>query len=470
MTKGAAKGSRRDTGRVARLAVGVLAVLVLVINAAGLILFDRTLQSRERMIRDGLETSAAVLASAMTADSLFFLDAAYDPATEDTDFATLASYADLPSVTDMRDSLAEASRGSGGQFDVSILSPRGYPAFDAGGVYTEPLPDPRLSPDAALIERASAGETVSSELSNELGSARVYHPLRGGDGSVIGILRLETADYSDAATSRLPARTVTIGVLTTILIGFLWWTLMRLIRRSLQAERLADRRERLSALGTATAGIAHEIRNPLGIMLLSIEELQASIKDLDNAKKREGLQALAADLHGEVKRLSRLTGQFLELARERSEVSIVKLDVVSGVRETVRLFEKGTDENLQVRFEATEEALHVSFSEARLKQVLLNLMQNAREALDRRIDGIIEVNVLRHRQEAVIEVRDNGPGMDAATLNRIFDPFFTTRAEGSGLGLALSRTMVEAGNGRLELESTKGKGTTARVVLPLLPK
>src|SRR5690606_40871356 len=100
--------------------------------------------------------------------------------------------------------------------------------------------------------------------------------------------------------------------------------------------------------------------------------------------------------------------------------------------------------------------------------VLLNLMRNAQEAFGGK-PGLIEVIVSRDSDAfGKVEVRDNGPGMDAATLNQVFDPFFTTRAEGTGLGLSLSRALVEAAGGQLTMESAPGKGSTARMLLPLV--
>ncbi|MBI5155593.1 ATP-binding protein, partial [Candidatus Poribacteria bacterium] len=144
-------------------------------------------------------------------------------------------------------------------------------------------------------------------------------------------------------------------------------------------------------------------------------------------------------------------------------------DLGETVARIVRLFEKGLPPNIRLVIQAGPPApVRVTFAEAQLRQVVLNLLRNSQEAIGGAA-GQITVSVAAEREFGVVTIRDNGPGMDGATLAQIFDPFFTTRPEGTGLGLPLSRSLVEAAGGRLVIESTKGAGAVAQLSLPQPP-
>ncbi|MDK2971707.1 MAG: two-component system, NtrC family, sensor kinase [Candidatus Sumerlaeota bacterium] len=457
---------RTDPARVASLAVGLLALL-LIVSTAGLgVMLRNSWRAQQDLLRHGLETSAVVIARALTADSLFFIDAAYDPETGTTRRETLAEYAELPSALALQLALAEVSH-SHPELDVAILAPDGGVLVDSDGIHTEEKEPLLLEADRDALETAVQGTAASTPFNSQLGTQRAYYPLRGSGQEVIALLRV-TSSAPGAFPYSLIVRRLTIGtLLSAVLIVLLWIMLLRLLRRAREAERAALQGDRLRALGTATAGIAHEIRNPLGIMTLSIEELRASFAGIGDEKLRASIDGLAADLHGEVLRLGKLTNQFLDFTRDDSADDSIPLDLTRAVPETVRLFEKGASSHLKIACRGSEEPVRVYFGENRLRQVLLNLLRNAAEAMARQPTGRIDVTVARAREHAVIEVRDTGPGMDAATLDRVFDPFYTTRPDGSGLGLSLSRSLIDASGGRLYIYSKKGEGTTVRLEFPL---
>jgi signal transduction histidine kinase len=252
-----------------------------------------------------------------------------------------------------------------------------------------------------------------------------------------------------------------------MLILILWFAISRLIRRLVMAERLANQSDRLRALGTATAGIAHEIRNPLGIILLSTEELRATVKHVADEKQREAIEELTLGIRSETERLSKMTTQFLEFSRKDHDAGAANCIVADSIEQTLALFEKGKPSTIQVLHDLEiDRSAIVAIEDNRLRQVLLNLLNNSCEAFAGRA-GNIRIRVREIRGNVEINVEDNGPGMDAATLSQAFDPFFTTRAQGTGLGLSLCRTLIEDRNGQLALRSEVGKGTTATITLPM---
>jgi C4-dicarboxylate-specific signal transduction histidine kinase len=226
--------------------------------------------------------------------------------------------------------------------------------------------------------------------------------------------------------------------------------------------------ERLAALGTVAAGIAHEINNPLAIVTsgveFALEELRAhggappdALESLMEAK--EGAQRVSAIVR-DMKSLSRHGASDPPAAVDLHRVADAAINLSRGA----------------VRARATVvrdygEVPTVYGSETRLGQVLINLLVNAAQAMVREdpagnhIHVRISTDATGH---AVLAVEDNGAGIPPEVLGRIFDPFFTTKpqGEGTGLGLSISRTLVEDMGGALTVESRLGAGTVVSVVLP----
>ena len=453
---------RRDTGRIARLAVALLALLLIIVNAAAWFLFANSYRIQQQTLRGAMEASAPLVARAMSEDLLFLLNVAYVESTATTNFDTLSTYLDFPSAEAVENSfMTAAGEGEDTNFSMAVLSPAGRVILDRNGFY-EP-PPAEYAPFAVDVVQFSDADLLTAGEGTEI---RVYHALRADDASVVGILALENLQTTGPDYQLLVRRMSASSLVGTILIAFLWITLTRFIKRAEIAERMADQSDRLRAMGTATAGLAHEIRNPLGIMMLTIEELKETSRHVEQEKARGEIDHLLESLAEESARLKSLTDRFLDFARGEPEDERRVIDANQAAGETVKLFAKGTPPHLKVHFAESAEPAPIAFSEGKLRQVLLNLLRNASEAIGDD-PGRIKVRVQVHRATVTIFIRDDGPGMDQTTLAQIFDPFFTTRAEGTGLGLSLSRTIVETAGGQLEMMSEKGSGTEARLVFPL---
>jgi signal transduction histidine kinase len=226
----------------------------------------------------------------------------------------------------------------------------------------------------------------------------------------------------------------------------------------LDIEEQLRRADRLSALGELSAGMAHEIRNPLGAIRGTAEILQDGI---DPADKR---YEFARILIKEVDRLNRVVQDFLRFARpapvERSRFA------VGQVLQEIYLLTRQQAIKNGVTVELREaEMPAVPGDREQLKQAFLNLTLNALQAMP---NGGKLIIATEHREaQAAITFKDSGQGISAADRERIFNPFFTTRQEGTGLGLAITHRIVQGHGGRIDVASQPGQGTTFTILLPL---
>ncbi|WP_437723227.1 ATP-binding protein [Sorangium sp. So ce861] len=229
--------------------------------------------------------------------------------------------------------------------------------------------------------------------------------------------------------------------------------------------------ERLAAIGKMAAHVTHEIRNPLSSIGLNLELLEeevarASAADMPDAELRpvmkESAQLVAA-IRAEVDRLSRIAEQYLSVAR-RPRPQLVPERVDDLVQELVAFVRPELDRaGVAVRVEVAE-GPEILLDESQLRQALLNLLRNAREAMPK--GGEIVVSVSFSGGAATIAVDDTGPGVPEELRASIFDPFFTTKQRGTGLGLAVTRDIVEAHGGAISCEPREAGGTRFRIVLP----
>ena len=227
-------------------------------------------------------------------------------------------------------------------------------------------------------------------------------------------------------------------------------------------ERIGDQlqvSERLAALGRVTAGVAHEVKNPLNSMRLWLEVLKANMP-----VDPEPQQAVKM-LDSEIDRLDRAVKTFLnftkplELKLEETDLRILLDEVLDAARPSI------TKAGLRLIAEWPDEFPTVLVDRQIIHQALLNLLLNASEFTDR--GGQITVVLGRNGEFATITVGDTGRGISAADKQKIFQLFFTTRPGGTGIGLANTFRFVQLHNGRIEFESETGRGTTFRIELPL---
>jgi signal transduction histidine kinase len=219
--------------------------------------------------------------------------------------------------------------------------------------------------------------------------------------------------------------------------------------------------ERLATIGKMAAHVTHEIRNPLSSIALNLELLEDEVP----ASAEEAHNLLRA-IKAEVERLSGLSEQYLSVARQRPQEKRPERlgEIVEEACEFVRreLLQAGI--TLQLEIGADVEALTLPLDEAQIRQALLNLLRNAREAMPS--GGRVVVKLERSAGGLDLIVDDEGVGMPATTRERLFEPFFTTKQHGTGLGLAITRQIAEAHGGGIRVEPRDPNGT--RIVLHLM--
>lgn len=221
--------------------------------------------------------------------------------------------------------------------------------------------------------------------------------------------------------------------------------------------------ERLATIGKMAAHVTHEIRNPLSAIGLNVELLE---EEVARAGEKEPM-ALVQAVKSEVDRLSRIAEQYLSVAR-RPAPRLERERVDDLVRELVAFVQPELDRaGVVTRFDLDAELPEVELDESQLRQALLNLIRNAREAMPG--GGEIGVGVVRVGPAVEIRVDDTGAGVPEALRATIFDPFFTTKQRGTGLGLAVTREIVEAHHGTIHCEPRPEGGTRFRIVLPAPP-
>jgi two-component system sensor histidine kinase HydH len=223
-------------------------------------------------------------------------------------------------------------------------------------------------------------------------------------------------------------------------------------------EEALERSRRHAALGRMAAGIAHEIRNPLGT-------LRGFAQYFSTCKNQDKKTHEYADLMvGEVDRLNRTVSALLQFSRPR-EPDMVEIDLCALTQRTITFIQADADsQHVRLKLNQPKSDLKVSADPDLLQQLLLNLLQNSLAATP--AEGEIELGIKQLTGEIELWVQDSGKGLTAEDQAKMFDPFFTTKNDGTGLGLVMVQQIVEQHNGRIDVETELGQGTCIRVTLP----
>lgn len=330
--------------------------------------------------------------------------------------------------------LADAAGGAGGAADV-------------------------LRVDAARVAAALRGD-ASVGRGYDVGAVVIetgYFPVRDARGAPAAVLALEAGEAFSAARAGL-RRALVLGVVLSALAAVALavvagcWTRAERLRRE-EAARAA----RGEAVARMAAAVAHEVRNPLGIIRAAVELVRAQGQGALAERDRARLD----DVLGEVERLRRLTQDFLDLSAEPA-LSPEVVDLAALAREAAR-GSSALHPGLDVRI-ALDGIPRVKGDPGRLRQVLANLLANAAQAGASAVD----IGGAAERSHVTVRVRDDGRGIPHDVRARLFDPFATGRAGGTGLGLAVSRRIVERHGGTLAVagDGAAGAGAIFELRLP----
>jgi signal transduction histidine kinase len=294
---------------------------------------------------------------------------------------------------------------------------------------------------------------VGTALSAGLAS-RFTRPIRRLDA---GIRRLSAGDLE----VQVPAR----GGDEIGRLGTAFNDMTRSLRANRQRSREMVRREKHSALGRLAAGVAHDIRNPLHSIGLTLQHLRETCRPEAEEPSEEFDRSLDI-IRGEIRRLDQLVGNFLRFAkseaRERHEVDLRDL-----LTETARLVRKEAEwRRIEVELDLDESAPTIEADGEAIRSSILNLVLNSFEAMPD--GGRLHLSLRSGPDEAVLEVADTGEGIPEQDQDRVFDFAYTTKDGGNGLGLAMVyQCVVEDHGGQVSLKSEPGGGTRVRMALPL---
>jgi signal transduction histidine kinase len=224
--------------------------------------------------------------------------------------------------------------------------------------------------------------------------------------------------------------------------------------------------EKRASMGFLVAGVAHEINNPLNNISLRAEIVKEEIKELSN----ERLSNYVQDIVIQTQRAHDIVDNLLDFARARKSADMEKQDIVRVVKDSLNLVSNQLRvSNIKLIREIPDRIFYVNGNRSKLEQILISIITNAIQAM--KDAGMLTVSVEpdNENKRILIQISDTGKGIPETDLKNIFEPFFTTKppGEGTGLGLAVSHTLVAEHNGEFDVESRVGEGTTFTIKLPL---
>lgn len=309
--------------------------------------------------------------------------------------------------------------------------------------------------EAGLGEWLRSGKTYGRRvtLGTGLPAYEFNYLLHGPDGKV-EILRLVLhAAQADRILSDARKMWWTVGAVLILLWG-VGIALERVLTRHLRLQAEADRREHLALIGQMTSTLAHEIRNALGSIKGYTQWVDEKVEEADPRKK-----ALAIVLQG-TERIEALVNDLLAFSREEI-YSIEPVDIDAILHESVVIEASGWTG--KVEFDTANGAC-VTADPGKLHRVLANGIRNAIQAMGDR--GNLRISAQSEDRQVTIRIEDEGPGIPDAELPRLFTPFFTTKVDGTGLGLAYSKKVIEGMKGEIELTNREGDGAVLTIRLP----
>jgi signal transduction histidine kinase len=325
-----------------------------------------------------------------------------------------------------------------------------------------------------ILERLGRGERIEHYETQRLrkDGSRVdvsltISPIRDPSGRIIGASKI-ARDITESRRAqqavqqayaeleqRVESRTAELRVANE--------ALQREIAERQRLEQDAQHAEHFVMLGRLAAGVSHEIRNPLGAALLHVDLLEGELRE-PSPERRELIAESLAEVKTNLARLDELVQNYLSLARV-AHLPTTPQDLGATVQDWTKEWEPLTTvQGVTLQLDGVQDCGTVAFHASTLRRVLLNLVQNALDAMPQ--GGILTVTGQGTTTHVQLQISDTGGGIPAQQLPKIFEPLYTTKPEGTGLGLFIAHEIVAAHGGAITVESVEGEGTTFTLTLP----
>lgn len=326
----------------------------------------------------------------------------------------------------------------------------------------------RIQHEGNILERLT-GISKESRLIT-LAPIREEKPLARISGTVLGVVEL-SLDVSEEYRTIFEFQVFSI-VVSTIVLSIVFLALIFVVKRGEGiSERRAQERlklkgqlaraERLSAMGEMTAGISHEIRNPLGIIRSSAELLKKKMAQVDPANSIPDI------IVEEAVRLNDILTNFLNFAKPQ-QPDFQPCDITAILDKTINFLSSQIDAiNCRIEKSYGVDTPAVTADSTMLYQAFLNVLLNAMQAMQNGTDNHLSVLLNIVSSQVEILFVDNGPGIAVNSLDKIWDPFFTTKETGTGLGLGMVKNIVEAHNGTIKIGNHPEGGAQISILLPI---
>jgi signal transduction histidine kinase len=420
----------------------VLALLVLLVNAGQWIQHSRLRARLDQELSERLLAVAGVTALSIDGEMVQrWRTWGVDPDEEEALSRPLIAVADGGAVS-----------------SVYLLDPGGGNILDLGRVLAFGEQNPVVTLDPVEFALAASGLASTTPLrAVDAGYLKaVYVPIESDDGDVVGVLAVEGGSELFQVLRDVRNTMIVVALGSVGVAALLGLVLARLSGSLARAEQNLRRAETLTTMGRMAAGIAHEVRNPLGIIRASAERLVRRVQGDPPGEE------LGKSIVEEVDRLNGIVSGYLDFASDRT-ARRSRIDLVDVVRGTVRLVapELGS---LEVTESIGVASAPIEGDSAQLRQVFLNVILNAVQAMPD--GGALEIELGGDGDGYRVRVRDSGVGIAATRIREVWRPFHTSKTDGSGLGLAIARRIIDAHHGSIAIESTPGAGTTVTIELP----
>ena len=411
--------------------------------------------------------------------------------------------------TAFKDFITTIAFANGQKIDINIFDVDGdLSAASQDDIYNKSLISRRMRPDA-FYDLNSSGKSVviQNEKIGELSYLSGYEPLRNDKGVTLGYINVPFFSSEKDLNFQISSIVITliniyafIFLLSSILaifitrwitrtfdviieqfgrinlqrneritwpyddeIGMLVREYNKMVNKVEENAAMLAQSERESAWREMARQVAHEIKNPLTPMKLNIQYLQQAMKN-DNPNIKELTNRVSESIIEQIDNLSYIASEFSNFAK-MPEAREEELELKEMLNKALELYIN--DGPIVVTVQQPGEKVFVLSDRSQLLRVFTNLLENAKQAIPAEQTGNIDVSLVVENNEAVIAITDNGSGISEEIAKRIFQPYFTTKSSGTGLGLAMTKKIIEFWKGTISFESEEGKGTTFYIRLPI---